>query len=1158
MKRIALILLAATFITAQSRRPMTYSTLTEGQTIGGFRTTAVYLNDSDRPMGARFIHQRSGFTLDVLDIQSVPQAFVWVTTFPSSDMGEPHTQEHLLLGKGNKGRAVASHETTSLTSSTAFTLQWETCYHFYTAAGSSVFFDEFERRMDALLHPDYTDEEIHREVRNFAATENPSDRSLRLEEKGTVYNEMVTSMDQPTRRLYYASMDMVYGKGHPLSWVSGGTPEALRVLQPSDIRKFHAAHYHLANMGAIVSVPRDIALESVLTNMDATLNRVQPQRVNQPIVTEKDLAPPKPAPAGEIRYVEYPNRNEQQPGQVRIVWPAERDFDVPERSLFELFLGTFAGDPTTNLYKLFIDSKTRQSDLGAQSVGAGFQEEEGHAMTVYFGDVPVAKMNDKDLADARSRVLAELERIAAWKDGSPELKDFNNRLRSRVIEMRRALSKFVNSPPGFGFRGTGNDWDFQLQLLDKIGGFRRSVTMKPALDFMEKTLAGDRNVWARYIAKWKLTGGQPWILAAKPNPDIPRIAQQEREARVGAEVARLKQRYNTTDEQDALRRYAADYNSETVKIDAAGAQVKPPKFVDKPPMTLDDQLDYKVTQLSDGIPFVASTFDSMTSATTGLALRLDGIPQEQLPFVSVLPLLLTRVGVIDNGKPIPYEEMSERLRKEILGLSADFGTNSKTGRVELVVRGSGNNAAEAQRALEWMRLVLFNADWRPENLARIRDIVDQALSGLRRTMQNAEENWVNSVATAYWRQDNPLLLATTSFMTQIHNLHRIRWMIKDAPQEQRVAAANALGALADFKGLRAELKTRLAELEKSPNKTLADAGKDLDQTLSDIPDSSLALDWPHLCREMAADLLAGPEKALSTLDAIRKQILRTGNARMFQIASSSTQQALRTPVRDLVARLEKASATRANYTTANLVKHRLLERDPTATNPIFVGLLNPNSQGGVFLHSAPGTAFEDTDREKLLNYLAAYLYGGGGGHSIFMKTAGAGMAYSNGIGMRLGLGRSFYYAERTPELPLTLKFVIDEIRKADYDPSLAEYAVAQAFSGTRSAAGYESRGEAMAANLADGLTPEIVTRFHEEILKLRNTPDLATELFKRMKDVYAPVLPGLGVKTSSVNEGIYFVIGPEKQFAAWEEYLKSVEGADTKFYRLYPRDFWLQ
>jgi hypothetical protein len=55
-------------------------------------------------MGARFIHQRSGFTLDLLQIQSVPQAMIWVTTYPTSNMGEPHTQEHLPLAKGQQRR----------------------------------------------------------------------------------------------------------------------------------------------------------------------------------------------------------------------------------------------------------------------------------------------------------------------------------------------------------------------------------------------------------------------------------------------------------------------------------------------------------------------------------------------------------------------------------------------------------------------------------------------------------------------------------------------------------------------------------------------------------------------------------------------------------------------------------------------------------------------------------------------------------------------------------------------------------------------------------------------------------------------------------------------------------------------------------------------
>jgi len=477
--------------------------------------------------------------------------------------------------------------------------------------------------------------------------------------------------------------------------------------------------------------------------------------------------------------------------------------------------------------------------------------------------------------------------------------------------------------------------------------------------------------------------------------------------------------------------------------------------------------------------------------------------------------------------------------------------------VELVVRGSGNNTAEAQRALDWMRLILFSPDWRPENLARIRDVVDQNHSSLRRTMQGAEENWVNGVATAYWRQSDPLFLSTTSFLTQTHNVHRVRWMLKPASPEERASTAKVLNGLADLRLSRAELKSRLAELQTSEDKLIADAAKDMDLTLADIPDSSLSLDWPHLCREMASDLSAGPERVLAALESIRKQILRTGNARMFQIGSRASQQALAPAIQSLIQNLESAPAIKAKYDVTPIVRKRLREREPGADTPVFVGLLNPNSQGGVFLHSAAGTSYEDVNNEKLLDFLAAYLYGGGGGHSLFMKTVGAGMAYSNGIGMRLATGRSYYYAERTPELPLTMKFVIDEVRKADYDPALAEYAVAQAFGAIRSASSYEARGEAMAANLADGMTPEIVSRFHRAILQLRSDPNLAGVLFKRMETVYAPLLPGLATRRLPTADAIYFVIGPEKQFEAWEEYLRAVEGPEVKLYRLYPRDFWM-
>ena len=55
-----------------------------------------------------------------------------------------------------------------------------------------------------------------------------------------------------------------------------------------------------------------------------------------------------------------------------------------------------------------------------------------------------------------------------------------------------------------------------------------------------------------------------------------------------------------------------------------------------------------------------------------------------------------------------------------------------------------------------------------------------------------------------------------------------------------------------------------------------------------------------------------------------------------------------------------------------------------------------------------------------------------------------------------------------------------------------------------------------------------------------------------MKELYARVLPGMGAaRAADVPGHSYFVIGPEKQFAAYETFLKD------RVWRLYPRDFWM-
>ncbi len=1166
MRRLITPLLLATIAMAQPT--VSYSNLKEGQEVSGFRATAVYLDDSGHAMGARFAHQRTGFTVDLLQIQSAAQAFIWVTTFPTSNMGEPHTQEHLLLGKGNKGRELASLATMSLVSSTAFTLQWRTCYSFYTSAGPNVFFHHFDRTLDALLYPDYSDEEIRREVRNFGIGEDPKTGSIQLEEQGTVYNEMMTSMDQPARRLYQQSLLSIYGNGHPLSYSSGGLPADLRVIQPSDIRRFHDQHYFLANMGAMISLPKEVALTAALAKLDATLNelnRASEGASHAPVISETKLPAPKPAPAGRIEYVEYPLQNAQQPGNVYFVWPAERKLSLRDKFLLGLFMDNVAGEADTNLYKRLIDSKTREADIGAKGVDAYVSDDQGNPVFVTLRDMPVSAMTDENLSKLRAKVLDEFNKVANYPDGSPQLAEFQKRLKSRVTELSRSLSKLVNSPPGFGFRGGDTAWLDRLHDLNTEPGFSKNLTSKDDLAAIEKLIASGHNNWRDSLREWKILGALPCIEAAKPDPALIRQSAEERAARIAAETARLRQKYGASSDQQALDKYRADYIRASNVIDDAAKKLTPAKFIERPPMTLDDSLDFKSTKLPNGVPLVSSTFEGMTSATTGIALRLDGIPEDRLIYLSLMPDLLMNSGVIDHGKPISYEEMTQRLRNEILGLDAGFSINPTTDRDELVIRGAGNNASESKRAIEWMDLALYHPNWRADNLPRLRDYVDQALGRLRRSMQGPEESWVRNPETAYRKQDNPLMLATSSFLTKTHNVQRLRWMLKGGGSDGVYGFLSRLGKVS---GSRDERKAVLAAIRDSKYADLSglsqaerelgiEAARDLDASLAEIPDSSLTADWSYLCDEMSRDLRQGPERTLAIMDEVRRSMLAAGGARMFVIGSAANVTSLESGIRDLAAGLDNAPFKKASYRSEKRIDARFQAREPAAGTPGFVGLLNPNSQGGVFINSAPLTSYFDTDRGKLLDYLAVNLYGGGGAHSVFMKTIGAGLAYSNGISVSLASGRIGYYAERTPELPQTLKFVINVLKSAEPNESLTEYAIAGVFQATRVASSYETRGEAMAADLADGLTPDVITRFHRAILESRNSPNLTTELFRRQTEVDAKVLPGMNPSSEDIPSAVYFVIGPEKQIAAWEDYLRQAGSANSRVWRLYARDFWL-
>lgn len=444
--------------------------LSQNQSISGFKVANLYDNDSGAPMGGRFISEKYGFIVDLIQIQSVPQAFLWVKTPPTSSKGEPHACEHLLLGKGNRGRAVAGMEDMYLTESTAYTAQLRTCYHFNTKAGIDNFYKVFEAKLQALLHPDFTDEEIRREVCHIGVNVNQEDGSLSIEEKGTVFTEMVSSFEKPWYYSFGTIDKMVYGENHPLTYNSGGDPDVMRSMTAEDMWTFHEETHQLEYMGTIVAISPDVPIENFLKEMDQILlkSEKEARSFTDPSLTVKGLPPASHAPYGSMKITTFPSTNQEDPGYMFFSWPAEIKVSATEHFFMDIFLSTFGSGQTSNLYDLLINSETKKIDIGGSYVYARSDDYMDASVTIGIGGVKNKKINADMLNMVRGIILEELKTVANYASGSSELKEFNEKIRTSISESKRFYKDNLNSPPMFGARGgPAGSWVSLMQTLEQ-------------------------------------------------------------------------------------------------------------------------------------------------------------------------------------------------------------------------------------------------------------------------------------------------------------------------------------------------------------------------------------------------------------------------------------------------------------------------------------------------------------------------------------------------------------------------------------------------------------------------------------------------------------------------------------------------------------------
>src|SRR5262245_34317358 len=312
---------------------------TKGKTVADFAVDAIYTDDQGRVMGTRWVHKAHGMPVTVLRIQSVPQVFLAFNTPPVSDRGEPHTGEHLLLGKGTKGKALSAEQDMSLVQSTAWTSQTDVCYSWSCAAGKETFFRSVEQYLDALLVPDYSDEEIRREVCHIGPVKDEASGALSVDEKGTIYQEMVSTYEKRWN-CWDELQKKLWGRDHPLSFSSGGEPAAVRTCEPKHVHDFHAAHYHLAaDTEMIVALPDSVPEEEFLARLSAQMAEVDARpEVKARGKPVHAIPPGRPDPDKSLLVVPYPNANEGDAGLAVVAWTPVPRTSQADRIAAEILL----------------------------------------------------------------------------------------------------------------------------------------------------------------------------------------------------------------------------------------------------------------------------------------------------------------------------------------------------------------------------------------------------------------------------------------------------------------------------------------------------------------------------------------------------------------------------------------------------------------------------------------------------------------------------------------------------------------------------------------------------------------------------------------------------------------------------------------------------
>lgn len=635
-----------------------------------------------------------------------------------------------------------------------------------------------------------------------------------------------------------------------------------------------------------------------------------------------------------------------------------------------------------------------------------------------------------------------------------------------------------------------------------------------------------------------------------------------KQERISSKSKALRQLYHVSTEQEALARFEHDEQMKTKEIDQIETRVPRPHFTDHSPSTLDDGIRYSEVQIQ-GVSAIAVLFERPPTLEMGLSFDLRQIPRKYYKYLPILARCFDSLGLKEGGRVIPYSDLLTETKRRFVEFGAGTADSSLSHRADLTFKVSVTSVPEFRDALDWVRKALLSSNLDLGNAQRLRDIVAERIAADDSYTRQPEHTWVFTPAQAFRYQSDGLYLALESQFTKAHWDGRLRWLLHDPVSAEAInhLSAFATKTLMAAKGVsRSDLARRLSKTEATGLEAeLIDHWK---RNLNSFPEDGLPDGLAILAREAQEDLRSGPANTIRELEALQRLVVSRRLLRLDLLVSPQALEALKPDLEKFVDSIPDHPQSGAEDDSTDLTAtHPIIDnvvRQNGLTgqqSPWYLGLVIPEELTGNITFYSDFVSYSQNDRASLVRLLSSGILSGLGPDSVFMKSREAGLAYA--LFMRPDPARQLllYYADRSldvPSLISSMNSAADAIPSIK-DPHMVDYALRQAFPMfPRPTLPFSMREQMLVQDIRDGNSPEKVRRFYEGLGKLRNEPNLLSEMTRAGKDSLCGVLLEQScISQQKADHSIFFFVSTEKILADVEKRLP------IRLIRIWPSDFWL-